>query len=78
MERSMRQYVEKNHTTITGFDKKLTNRPASFMMTTKFSGMIILKIGRERRLANGFNKVQKEYLLALGVTLENFINPRAG
>jgi transposase len=67
MERSMRQYVEEKETTLTGFDKKQTARPTSFMMTTKFFGVIVLKIGNQRRLGQALDKVQRDYLKALGL-----------
>jgi transposase len=36
IERSMRNYVEENDTTITGWVNRRTKKPTSFMMTTKF------------------------------------------
>lgn len=78
MERSMRKYVEENETTLTGFDKKQTDRPTSFMMTTKFFGVIILKIGNQRGLGQPLDKVQKEYLKALGLNSNIFTRVRPG
>jgi len=51
MERSMRQYVEQTGEKLPGWDHKPTDRPTSFMMTTKFTGIMVIKIGNERRLS---------------------------
>ena len=39
MQRSMRFYVKNNQTTLPGWDGKQTQRPTSFMMSTKFKGV---------------------------------------
>lgn len=67
MERSMRQYIEKTGNTITGWDKRPTKKPTSFMMTTKFSKMLIVNTGNQRKLARSLTTVQLEYLKALNV-----------
>jgi len=78
MERSMRQYVNTTKTKLMGLDKKLTDRPTSFMMTTKFTGIIVIKLGNQRKLAKPLSFIQLEYLVALGVDNKYFIQPRAG
>ena len=78
IERSMRQYVEQKATTLTGFDKKQTDRPTSFMMTTKFFGTIVLTIENQRRLAQPLDKVQLDYLKALGLNSNIFTYVRSG
>lgn len=78
MERSMRQYVEEKETTLTGFDKKQTDRPTSFMMTTKFFDVIVLNIEGNRRLGQPLGTVQKDYLKALGLNSNIFIKPKPG
>jgi len=40
----MRQYVEQTGKTLTGWDNKQTDRPTSFMMSTKFYGILVTKI----------------------------------
>ena len=42
-----------------------TDRPTSFMMTTKFLGITVIKIGNENRLSKALNLEQKASLLAL-------------
>ena len=48
MERTMRTYVDTTSTPLTGWDKKATERPTSFMMVTKFAGVIVLHLGDHR------------------------------
>lgn len=75
IERSMRLYIEQNQTTMTGWVKRRTKRPTSFMMTTKFHRVLVIKSGKHRQLAKPLNPVHLEYLKALGVRPEVFITP---
>ncbi len=75
IERSMRLYIEKEQTTMTGWAKRQTNRPTSFMMTTKFHTVLVIKNGHKRLLAHPLKPVQLEYLEALNVSAEVFISP---
>ena len=52
MERSLRDYVNTTGTPVIGWDKKATERPTTFMMVTKFSGLIVVKV-EERRVCPG-------------------------
>ena len=67
MEHSMRRHVENSEKPLAGWDKKDTKRPTSFMMTTKFSNIMLIRIGNERRLARPLSEIQKGYLVALDV-----------
>jgi transposase len=78
MEHRMRQRVEEHDEPVTGWDKKPTRRPTSFMMRTKFSGLLVIKIGTKRRLNREFSTEQREFLFALHVKPEVFTQPRAG
>ena len=75
MERSMRQYVEANNCTLTGWERRPTKKPTSFMMTTKFAGILVITIGSNRQLAKPLKDFQLEYLQAMGVTAEVFTVP---
>jgi transposase len=75
MERSMRQYVEVNDCTLTGWERRPTKKPTSFMMTTKFAGILVITIGKNRQLARPLKDFQREYLQAMGVTAEVFTVP---
>lgn len=75
IERAMRQYVEENKTTMTGWVKRRTKRPTSFMMTTKFHTLLVIKSGTQRQFAKPLKPVQLEYLKALDIEPEVFITP---
>jgi hypothetical protein len=67
MERTMRTSVATTPTPLPGWDKKATERPTSFMMVTKFAGVIVLKLSDHRQLARPLSVVQQQYLTALDV-----------
>ncbi len=71
-ERCLRSSIKKKNITITGWDKKQTKRPTTFMMTTKFCSVHILKKGDARWLSRKISNVQREYLDALGLSEEIF------
>jgi transposase len=75
MERQMRQHIETTETPLIGWDQKATERPTSFMMTTKFTGLLVLKVGRYRQLARSLSGVQQQYLTALGLAASCFTVP---
>lgn len=75
IELQMRSHLEKEQTTIPGWDNKPTERPTTFMMTTKFDNIRIIKIRRQRALNGRLSDVQERYLVALGLTLTIFIEP---
>jgi len=75
MERCMRQYLEKSGIEITGWNKRPTRRPTSFMMTTKFLSILVVKSGKQRQLGRPLRPVQLEFLQALGVNQEVFVVP---
>jgi transposase len=75
MERAMRTYVGSTSTPLPGWDKKATERPTSFMMVTKFAGVIVLKRGPHRHLARPLSAVQHRYLTALDVPATCFTLP---
>jgi transposase len=77
IERSMRQFVEKGDRDLPGWERRRTTRPTTFMLMTKFQGVMIVKIGSERRLNKPLKPQQLEYLSALGVKPEAFTLPRA-
>lgn len=78
IERSMRQFIEKGDKDLPGWKRRRTTRPTTFMLMTKFAGVMILKIGTERRMNKPFKLQQLEYLSALEVSPDAFIRPRAG
>jgi len=78
MERAMRTYVDTTSTPLMGWDKKATERPTSFMMVTKFAGVLVLKLGHHRQLARPLSVVQQQYLTALDVSPACFTDFKSG
>jgi transposase len=72
VERCLRSYIKEKNIKITGWDKKPTDRPTTFMMTTKFCSVHALKKGETRWLSRKINGVQRQYLDALGLSEEIF------
>lgn len=68
MEHTMREFIEKTNSTLPGWDGKMTDKPTSFMMSTKFHGLKIVRIGDKRFLAECLNKTQIAYLKAFGMS----------
>ena len=78
MERSRRLHVERTGNTLPGWDKQETTRPTAFMMITKFTAVMVLKVGPQRQLAQALSAVQPRYLAALGVPTACFTGARSG
>ena len=78
MERSMRQYVAQSGEKLSGWDRKPTDRPTAFMMSTKFVGVMVTKIDGHRIIANKLSDTQNIYLVALNLSPAIFTNPRPG
>jgi transposase len=77
IEHVLRQYVIIHDVNLPGWDNKKTRRPTSFMMSTKFMGIQIIRIGCARRLARPLSDVQFMYLKAMGLTEQSLIMPLA-
>ena len=78
MERTMRTSVDTTSTPLPGWDKQATERPTSFMMVTKFAGVIVLHLGDHRQLARPLSVVQPQYLKALDVPVACFTGLKSG
>lgn len=75
MEHCMRRYINATGKTITGWKKRPTKRPTSFMMTTKFIQILVVKSGNQRQLARPLRPVQLEFLQALNLSPDIFTVP---
>jgi transposase len=75
MERTMRANLAAGNTKITGWVKRETSRPTSFMMTTKFIGIFVLTEQNARRLAKPLTPIQLSYLKILDLNPAIFIMP---
>ncbi len=68
MEKVMRDYCITNNEYLHGWDKKLTQRPTSYMMTIKFQGIVIIKLENRHYLGRKLNDNQLQFLRALGLS----------
>lgn len=79
IELRLRRYVMGTGRKLIGWDKKLTDRPTTFMMTTKFKNIIILSDASKCWLSRPLTPVQEQWLNALGLHPGIFTaEPRAG
>ena len=76
IEHSLRHHVKNTGDDLPGWDKRRTERPTTFMTVTKFSGIMIIKIGKKRILNKHLTQEQKEYLVALGLSEKIFTIPK--
>ncbi|MCL4552378.1 MAG: IS1634 family transposase [Candidatus Marsarchaeota archaeon] len=77
MERTMRVNLAQNQQKITGWERRQTSRPTSFMMTTKFIGIFVLTSDLGRRLAKPLSPLQIQYLEILELAPDIFTRPPA-
>jgi len=76
IEREMRQYIQSTGNDLPGWKNRRTTKPTSFMLMTKFAGIIVLVSGTTRTLNRPMTKQQKQYLFALGIRNDAFVNPQ--
>lgn len=74
IERNMRKYIKENNLSIMGWDKRLTMKPTTYMMTTKFSSVHVLKKDHLRWFARPLKDFQLDYLNAMGLSEHIFLN----
>ena len=78
IEHTMRKHVTHTAIPLPGWDGKPTRRPTTFMMTTKFAGLQIVRIGNHYRLAQPLREVQAAYLRALDLSLDDLLPAPTG
>ena len=75
MERTMRISLKQDESNVVGWNNRKTSRPTSFMMTTKFPSVIVIRTQRERFLAEPLDPIQERYLHILGLSAAVFTDP---
>jgi len=70
MEHVMREHLRRAGATISGWDRKPTSTPTTFMMTTKFKGLLVARIGAEWHFTAPLTGEQLQYVRALGLSEE--------
>jgi transposase len=78
VERLLRVHVETTGKPLTGWDKKVTQKPTAFMLMTKFAGVMVIKVGSQRQLVHPLSTAQQQYLVALRIPATYFIAPQSG
>ena len=77
LEHVLRQHVERTGEALPGWpggrQPRPALRPTTFMMRTKFSGIMLLKIGDQRVFANPLSAVQLRWIQALGMSSSDFL-----
>lgn len=70
MEHVMRESLKRTDSTIPGWDRKPTSKPTSFMMTTKFKGMLVVELNGTWHFTAPLTPERQQYVRALGLTEE--------
>ncbi len=70
MEHVMRGHLKRTDSTISGWDRKPTTKPTTFMMTTKFKGVLVARIGVQWHFTAPLTGEQQQYVRALGLSEE--------
>jgi transposase len=78
VERALRVHVETTGNTLTGWDKKATQKPTAFMMMTKFAAVMVIKVGAHRQLVQPLSPIHQQYLWALNIPATYFTAPQSG
>jgi transposase len=78
IEHLLRQHVAQTGASLPGWDRKTTKRPTTFMLTTKFAGLQIVRLGNRYHLAQPLGETQKAYLRALGLSPCEMFPPQTG
>jgi len=73
MEHVMRQYLKRTDSTVPGWDRKPTQTPTSFMMTTKFKGALVAEVDGEWQFTVPLTSEQQHYVRALGLTEDSLL-----
>ncbi len=68
MEHVMREHLRRTASTISGWDRKPTSTPTSFMMSTKFKGVLVARIAEEWHFTAPLTGEQQQYVRALGLS----------
>ena len=66
----MREHLRRTAATISGWDRKPTKTPTTFMMTTKFKGVLVARIAEEWHFTAPLTGEQLQYVQALGLSEE--------
>jgi transposase len=75
MERTMRLRLKETKKEVIGWEKRKTDKPTAFMMTTAIVGIMVAIVADNRILLHPPDARQIGYLCALGLTIDVFVDP---
>ncbi len=75
MERTMRKRLKETKKELIGWENRKTDKPTSFMMTTVMFGIMVVVLAEKRVFLHAPSSRQGDYLSALGLTIEVFLDP---
>ena len=73
IEHTLRLHIKESGGTLLGWDNKPTRHPTTFMMSTKFLGIQIVRIAGLCRLAEALTDTQRQYMAALRLSEANLL-----
>jgi len=76
IEHTLRLHIKESGGTLPGWDNKPTRRPTTFMMSTKFLGIQIVRIAGLCRLAEALTDTQRQYMAALQLSKTDLLRCR--
>jgi len=75
IERTMRNRLKETNTELIGWENRKTDKPTAFMMTTVMVGILVVAVAGNRIFLKPPNIRQTDYLFALGLTCDAFLDP---
>lgn len=75
MERTMRMRLKETKKEVIGWENRKTDKPTAFMMTTAIVGIMVAIVAGARILLHPPDARQTDYLFALGLLNDVFIDP---
>ena len=75
LQREMRRHVAARGPVLQGWTGRPTQKPTTFMLRSKFSGLMVRVTAAARRLETPLNGVQLEFLAAVGLDPKLFLKP---
>lgn len=74
IERSMRAFIQNNQITLDGWDKKQTEKPTAFMMTTALIDILVVLVNGNRSIVRELGPRRLAFLKALGLGPPAFLD----
>ena len=71
------KYLKRTDSTVPGWDRKPTQTPTSFMMTTKFKGVLVAELHGEWEFTVPLTSEQQRYVRAMGLPTFPFLTAEA-